>query len=187
MASISFLPLLLYICFLSFTTAQTKKHVSTDLFNSLEELSRLVDISYCVGTTGVQQPFQCLSRCIEFPDLELVTVSHLQTLISTKTRQHPTNQNPTHPADLEHRHPPLRLMRLHSPLPHPHRQTNNPRLPRHLLNNKHNNRPLRLSPILHPLPRSRRKHHGNHNPDLRRPALRKLHRPRRLHALMAPH
>ncbi|KAJ5615444.1 hypothetical protein N7537_000558 [Penicillium hordei] len=89
MASILFL-LLLYICFLSFTTAQTKKHVSTDLFNSLEELSRLVDISYCVGTTGVQQPFQCLSRCIEFPDLELVTVSHLQALIST--RHTPTNQ-----------------------------------------------------------------------------------------------
>lgn len=95
MASILFLPLLLYICFLSFTTAQTKKHVSTDLFNSLEELSRLVDISYCVGTTGVQQPFQCLSHCIEFPDLELVTVSHLQALISTKTRHNPlTKPNP---------------------------------------------------------------------------------------------
>ncbi|KAJ5894397.1 hypothetical protein N7495_006088 [Penicillium taxi] len=37
--------------------------VSSDLFNSLEELSRLVDISYCVGTTGVQEPFQCLSHC----------------------------------------------------------------------------------------------------------------------------
>ncbi|CAI7565129.1 unnamed protein product [Penicillium discolor] len=82
MASILFLPLLLYICFLSFTTAQTKKHVSTDLFNSLEELSRLVDISYCVGTTGVQQPFQCLSRCIEFPDLELVTTWNTGILLS---------------------------------------------------------------------------------------------------------
>ncbi|KAF7517747.1 hypothetical protein PCG10_001003 [Penicillium crustosum] len=96
MASILFLPLLLHICFLSFTTAQAKKHVSTDLFNSLEELSRLVDISYCVGTTGVQQPFQCLSRCIEFPDLELVTVSHLQTLISAKTRHTPLTK--TQPA-----------------------------------------------------------------------------------------
>lgn len=76
MSSTFFFPLLLYICFLSLATAQNKKHVSTDLFNSLEELSRLVDISYCVGTTGVQQPFQCLSRCDEFPDLELVTVSH---------------------------------------------------------------------------------------------------------------
>lgn len=122
MASILFLPLLLCICFLSFTTAQTKKHVSTDLFNSLEELSRLVDISYCVGTTGVQQPFQCLSRCIEFPDLELVTVSpptspHLHKRQETQ----PTDQTQPHPADLEHRRPPLRLMRLHSPLPHPDR------------------------------------------------------------------
>ncbi|KAJ5694075.1 hypothetical protein N7536_004487 [Penicillium majusculum] len=82
MASILFLPLLLYICFLSFTTAQARKHVSTDLFNSLEELSRLVDISYCVGTTGVQQPFQCLSRCIEFPDLELVTTWNTGILLS---------------------------------------------------------------------------------------------------------
>ncbi|CRL27112.1 Lipase, class 3 [Penicillium camemberti] len=65
-----------------FTTAQTKKHVSTDLFNSLEELSRLVDISYCVGTTGVQQPFQCLSRCTEFPDLELVTTWNTGVLLS---------------------------------------------------------------------------------------------------------
>jgi hypothetical protein len=30
-------------------------HVSNELFNSLEELSRIVDISYCVGTTGVEE------------------------------------------------------------------------------------------------------------------------------------
>lgn len=161
MASILFLPLLLYICFLSVATAQNKyEHVSTELFNSLEELSRIVDISYCVGTTGVQQPFQCLSRCIEFPDLELVTVSHLPTYlqpqapISTKT--HNPLTKPTLHTDLEHRPPPLRLMRLHRPLAHPLRETNNPRLPRHLLNNKHNNRPLRLPASLHPLPRPRK-------------------------------
>lgn len=51
--------------------------ISNQLFDSLEELSRLVDISYCVGTTGVQEPFQCLSHCAEFPNLELVTVSYL--------------------------------------------------------------------------------------------------------------
>ena len=49
--------------------------VSSELFNSLEELSLLVDISYCVGTTGVQKPFQCLSHCAEFPNLELIQVS----------------------------------------------------------------------------------------------------------------
>ncbi|KAJ5435717.1 hypothetical protein N7445_006602 [Penicillium cf. griseofulvum] len=83
MTNILFLPLLLYTCFLSPATAQSKtKHVSTDLFNSLEELSRLVDISYCVGTTGVQQPFQCLSHCTEFPDLELVTTWNTGPLLS---------------------------------------------------------------------------------------------------------
>lgn len=49
--------------------------IPSELFNSLEELSRLVDIAYCVGTTGVQPPFQCLSHCVEFPDLQLLTVS----------------------------------------------------------------------------------------------------------------
>lgn len=52
-------------------------HVSQDVFDSLEEQSRLVDISYCVGTTGVQEPFQCLSRCEDFPDFELITVRAL--------------------------------------------------------------------------------------------------------------
>lgn len=51
------------------------RHISNELFDSLEELARLVDIAYCVGTSGVQQPFQCLSHCAEFPNLELVTVS----------------------------------------------------------------------------------------------------------------
>lgn len=50
----------------------------SELFTSLEELSRLVDIAYCVGNTGVQEPFQCLSHCAEFPDLELLTVSLLK-------------------------------------------------------------------------------------------------------------
>lgn len=48
--------------------------ISSELFNSLEELSRLVNISYCVGTTGVQNPFECLSHCNEFQGFELVTV-----------------------------------------------------------------------------------------------------------------
>jgi hypothetical protein len=61
---------------LGLATAQNDtRPVSNELFNSLEELSRLVDISYCVGTTGVQKPFQCLSHCTEFPNLELIEVS----------------------------------------------------------------------------------------------------------------
>ncbi|KAJ5818312.1 Lipase class 3 [Penicillium riverlandense] len=57
---------------LRFSTAHNDPaHDIPRLFNSLEELSRLVDISYCVSTTGIQKPFQCLSRCVEFPNLEL--------------------------------------------------------------------------------------------------------------------
>jgi len=50
--------------------------ISHDLFVELEELARIVDISYCVGATGlgIQKPFQCLSRCDEFENFELVTV-----------------------------------------------------------------------------------------------------------------
>ncbi|KAI1423928.1 alpha/beta-hydrolase [Xylaria sp. FL1777] len=46
--------------------------ISIDFFASLERLSRLVDIAYCVGTTGIRQPFSCISRCKDFPSLELV-------------------------------------------------------------------------------------------------------------------
>ncbi|KAJ5678610.1 hypothetical protein N7462_006854 [Penicillium macrosclerotiorum] len=61
--------------FLGVSATQTQPYpISSELFNSLEELSRLVDISYCVGTTGVQKPFQCLSHCEDFPHLELVTL-----------------------------------------------------------------------------------------------------------------
>ncbi|QSZ30116.1 hypothetical protein DSL72_004636 [Monilinia vaccinii-corymbosi] len=46
--------------------------ISPLLFHSLEELARLVDISYCVGTSGISKPFQCASRCDDFPGYELV-------------------------------------------------------------------------------------------------------------------
>ena len=54
----------------------TSNHnISEELFNDLEELSRIVDISYCVGNTGtgIQNPFLCASRCQDFPNFELVT------------------------------------------------------------------------------------------------------------------
>ncbi|KAJ6155053.1 hypothetical protein N7470_005619 [Penicillium chermesinum] len=56
--------------------------VPGQLFNSLEESARLVDITYCVSTTGIQEPFQCLSHCAEFPDLELVTTWNTGILLS---------------------------------------------------------------------------------------------------------
>ncbi len=51
------------------------RNVSRKLFYELEELARMVDISYCVGTTGIHKPFLCASRCQEFPGFELVTAS----------------------------------------------------------------------------------------------------------------
>lgn len=57
------------------TSAPTNRTVSAALFSDLEELARIVDIAYCVGLTslGVEKPFQCLSRCADFPLFELVT------------------------------------------------------------------------------------------------------------------
>ena len=55
--------------------ATSSQNISVELFNELEELSRVVDISYCVGITGtgIQKPFLCASRCQDFPSFELVT------------------------------------------------------------------------------------------------------------------
>lgn len=58
--------------------------ISVKLFNELEELARIVDISYCVGTAGlgIQKPFQCVSRCVEFENFELVTTWNTGPLLS---------------------------------------------------------------------------------------------------------
>jgi pimeloyl-ACP methyl ester carboxylesterase len=64
------------------TSAPSPHHVSLPLFNELEELSRLVDIAYCVGTTGIAKPFTCASRCSEFPTLELVSTFNTGPLLS---------------------------------------------------------------------------------------------------------
>lgn len=48
-------------------------HISNILYLSLERLSRLVDITYCVGSTGISRPFNCISRCKDFPSLSLAT------------------------------------------------------------------------------------------------------------------
>ena len=61
-------------CAVPALTANHARKVSQALFDSLEELARIVDVSYCVGSTGVQKPFQCLSRCSDFEGFELVIV-----------------------------------------------------------------------------------------------------------------
>lgn len=55
--------------------AQLCRKLPKALFDDLEELARLVDISYCVGSTGLREPFDCLNHCKEFEGFELVTVS----------------------------------------------------------------------------------------------------------------
>jgi hypothetical protein len=52
--------------------------ISQPLFEELDELARIVDITYCVGTpaSGISKPFACLSRCNDFRDFELVTTWH---------------------------------------------------------------------------------------------------------------
>jgi hypothetical protein len=61
---------------------QWNANVSLQLFAELEELSRIVDISYCVGTTGISKPFQCASRCNQFPNFELVDTFNTGPLMS---------------------------------------------------------------------------------------------------------
>lgn len=64
--------------------AHTNRSVSATLFTELEELARVVDISYCVGLTGlgISEPFSCLSRCKDFPEFELVTTWNTGPLLS---------------------------------------------------------------------------------------------------------
>jgi hypothetical protein len=66
---------------------EANRNISVELFADLEELSRIVDISYCVGATGtgIQKPFLCASRCQDFPHFELVTVSTLRVSHSSMT------------------------------------------------------------------------------------------------------
>ena len=64
--------------------APANRTISPKLFAELEELSRIVDISYCVGLagTGIQKPFKCLSRCDNFENFELVKAWNTGPLLS---------------------------------------------------------------------------------------------------------
>ena len=66
------------------SVAASNHNISEELFYELEELSRIVDISYCVGATGtgIQKPFLCASRCQDFPHFELVTTWNTGPLLS---------------------------------------------------------------------------------------------------------
>ncbi|KAL8767455.1 MAG: hypothetical protein Q9209_006041 [Squamulea sp. 1 TL-2023] len=60
--------------FIASDTPTGGRNIAIELFNDLEELSRIVDIAYCVGTAGlgIQKPFLCASRCQDFKNFELV-------------------------------------------------------------------------------------------------------------------
>ncbi|KAI2629031.1 Alpha/Beta hydrolase protein [Xylaria nigripes] len=67
-----------------YLSSQSEKSdgISIGFFASLERISRLVDVAYCVGTTGIWPPFSCVSRCRDFPSLELVTTWNTGLLLS---------------------------------------------------------------------------------------------------------
>ncbi|PLB46980.1 extracellular triacylglycerol lipase [Aspergillus steynii IBT 23096] len=56
--------------------------VSPTVFAALEELARIVDVSYCVGSTGIQKPFECLSHCDELRGFELIASWNTGPLLS---------------------------------------------------------------------------------------------------------
>ncbi|KAK4218213.1 Alpha/Beta hydrolase protein [Rhypophila decipiens] len=60
----------------------TRDGVSVPFFASLERMARLVDIAYCVGTTGISRPFSCASRCKDFPTLTLTRTWNTGILMS---------------------------------------------------------------------------------------------------------
>ncbi|KAF1845972.1 lipase precursor [Cucurbitaria berberidis CBS 394.84] len=75
--------------------------ITQDLFWELEELARIVDISYCVGTAGlgIQKPFQCASRCADrdFETFELVTAWNTGPFLSDSCGYIALSHSPTNP------------------------------------------------------------------------------------------
>lgn len=67
---------------LNLHTSSSTTAISVPFFSELERLARLVDISYCIGNTGVSKPFNCVSRCNEFPSVTLVTTWNTGVLMS---------------------------------------------------------------------------------------------------------
>jgi hypothetical protein len=126
--------------------------ISQELFWELEELARIVDISYCVGTAGlgIQKPFKCASHCgdRDFDTFELVTVGRF-----VQARCRLADED----VGMEHWTLPVRLLRLHRPLALYHQPSSHTRLPRNVLGRKHHRRPLHHSAGVRAIPRRRRR------------------------------
>ncbi|KAF1942725.1 lipase precursor [Clathrospora elynae] len=75
--------------------------ISQKLFWELEELARIVDIAYCVGTAGlgIQKPFSCASRCgdRDFGTFELVTAWNTGPFLSDSCGYIALSHSPTNP------------------------------------------------------------------------------------------
>ncbi|EWC43896.1 hypothetical protein DRE_01248 [Drechslerella stenobrocha 248] len=58
--------------------------ISPELFAEFEELSRIVDITYCIGTPspGISEPFICPSHCASFPSFQLIQAWNTGPLLS---------------------------------------------------------------------------------------------------------
>lgn len=101
--------------------------ITRELFFELEELARIVDIAYCVGTAGlgIQKPFDCASHCgdEDFKTFELVTVCARDPMSCAKLTG----------VDVEYRPAPIRLLRLYRSIPPACLSAHYSRFPRHLL------------------------------------------------------
>ncbi|VUC36131.1 unnamed protein product [Clonostachys rosea] len=73
--------------------------ISPSLFSELERLSRVVDISYCIGNSGLGEPFNCISRCDEFPTFSLVTAWNTGVLMSDSCGYIAVDHGAEHPAN----------------------------------------------------------------------------------------
>lgn len=122
-----------------FAQAASTNHssISDRLFVELEELARVVDIAYCVGTAGlgIQKPFQCASRCGEFENFELVTVG-------TSPAASAIAQVADTYLDLEHGASAVRLLWLYCAITSSLGSSHSSRLPWNLLHRQHHYRPL---------------------------------------------
>lgn len=53
---------------------EAQRSIPNSLFLELDQLARVVDVSYCVGNTGLRKPFECLSHCADLEGFELISV-----------------------------------------------------------------------------------------------------------------
>lgn len=126
--------------------------VSARLFADLEESARLADIAYCVGTTGIHNPFECLSHCEGFNGFELITVRRKAQIYFNIPQANLFSSL----LDVEHRATIIRLVRLYRSIALTLCKTNNRCISWNLLVNEHHYRSVSCSADLCAVPSGRR-------------------------------